>query len=158
MEILMSSNGGVLVVDEAWTFLGSPEGLAALQRLGREGRSLNLLPIFATQRIADVISRDMESYLSRVFCLKMTDPREAEAALKLCGLEPNQSRLSWLRDCGPRRGSDEMLPQPALALHRDIENRHSSIVLGPIPEKIMKAFSTNPEDRADRENDEKVNI
>ena len=152
MEILMSSNGGVLVVDEAWTFLGSPEGLSALQRLGREGRSLNVLPIFATQRIADVISRDMESYLSRVFCMKMTDPREAAAALKLCGLEPTPARLAWLRDCGPRRGNDDMPSQPALALHRDIENRHSSIVIGPIPEYLMKAFSTNPEDRLDREN------
>ena len=151
MEILMSSNGGVLVVDEAWTFLGSAEGLASLQRLGREGRSLNVLPIFATQRIADVISRDMESYLSRVFCLKMTDPREAEAAIKLCGLEPTPNRLAWLRDCGPKRGTSDIPSQPALALHRDLENRHSSIVIGPIPEDILKKFSTNPEDRANRE-------
>ena len=147
MEILMSTNGGLLVVDEAWTFLGSTEGLAALQRLGREGRSLNVLPIFATQRIADAISRDMESYLSRVFCLKMTDQREAIAALTLCGLDPTPARLNWLRDCGPRRADGDIPARPAMALHRDLKGRHSAVLLGPIPESVILALSTNPEDR-----------
>ena len=151
MEILMSTGGGTLVVDEAWTFLSSTEGLSALQRLGREGRSLNVFPIFATQRIADAISRDMESYLSRVFCLKMADQREASAALRLCGLEPTASRLNWLRECGPKRAEGDVAARPAMALHRDLKGRHSAVVLGPIPDEVMKALSTNPEDRRDRD-------
>lgn len=150
LEILMKSKGGVLIVDEAWTFLGYPEGLASLQQLGREGRSLNILPVFATQRIADVVSRDMEGYLSRVFCLKLAEEREAKAALTLCGLEPTTSRIEWLRDCGPRRASDEFDERPAMAIHRDLKNRHSAVYIAPFPEEVKEMISTNPEDRAKR--------
>lgn len=150
MEILMSTGGGVLVVDEAWTFLGHAEGLAAMQQLGREGRSLNVLPIFATQRIADVISRDMETYISRVFCMKLSEAREATAALTLCGLEPTQQRVNWLRECGPRRGEEGLPDRPALALHRDLRNRHSAVMIGPVPERVRLAISTNLDDRRNR--------
>jgi hypothetical protein len=151
LEILSLSRGGVLVVDEAWTFLGYSEGLSALQQLGREGRSLNILPIFATQRVADVVSRDMESYLSRVFCLKLTDERDARVALELCGLEATQARLNWLKSCGPRRGSGDTPPRPAMALHRDLDDRHSAVMIWPVPDHIRQAISTNPEDRKERE-------
>lgn len=152
LEILMLSNGGMLVVDEAWTFLGYSEGLSALQQLGREGRSLNVLPVFATQKVADVMSRDMGSYLSRVFCLKLTDDRDAIAALELCGLEPTPGRINWLKNCGPRRADGETPARPASALHRDLNDRHSAVVIGPVPEFLKRIISTNPEDRAAREN------
>jgi len=149
LEILMLSKGGVLVVDEAWTFLGYSEGLAALTQLGREGRSLNILPIFATQRVADVVSRDMESYLSRVFCLRLSDERDAKVALELCGLDPTPGRVSWLKNCGPRNG--EGGGRPAMALHRDLNDRHSAVMIWPVPEFMRVAISTNPEDRDERE-------
>lgn len=151
LELLMKSRGGTLVVDEAWTFLGYSEGLAALQQLGREGRSMGVLPVFATQRIADVITRDMEGYLSRVFCMKLSEEREAVAALQLCGLEPTPARVQWLRTCGPVRGNEEVPDRPALALHRDLANRHSAVMIGPVPDEVRLAISTNPEDRAERE-------
>jgi len=147
MEILMLSEGGVLIVDEAWTFLGYSEGLSALQQLGREGRSLNILPVFATQRVADILSRDMKSYMSRVFCLKLTDERDARAALELCGLEPTEARVNWLKTCGPRRADGDTPARPAMALHRDLHDRHSAVLITPIPELLEKAISTNPEDR-----------
>jgi hypothetical protein len=147
LEILMLSQGGMLVVDEAWTFLGYPEGLAALQQLGREGRSLNVLPVFATQRVADVVSRDMESYLSRVFCLKLTDERDARTALELCGLEPTEARINWLKQCGPRRADGDTTERPAMALHRDLNDRHSAVLITPVPTFLKQVISTNPEDR-----------
>lgn len=157
LEILMLSRGGMLVVDEAWTFLSYPEGLASLQQLGREGRSLNILPIFATQRVADVVSRDMESYLSRVFCLKLTDDRDARTALELCGLEPTAERINWLKTCGPRRPDGEVPGRPAIALHRDLHDRHSAVLITPVPDALRVAISTNPEDRAAREGEESDN-
>jgi hypothetical protein len=153
LEILMLSHGGVLVVDEAWTFLGYSEGLAALTQLGREGRSLNILPIFATQRVADVVSRDMESYLSRVFCLRLSDERDAKVALELCGLEPSLSRINWLKNCGPRAATTESPARPAMALHRDLRDRHSAVMIWPVPEEMRRAISTNPLDREKREED-----
>jgi hypothetical protein len=151
LEILMRSGGGVLIVDEAWTFLGFPEGLAAMQSLGREGRSLNILPIFATQRIADVVSRDMEGYLSRVFCLKLSDPREAKAALELCKLDPTVERINWLATCGPVAATDETAARPPRALHRDLDDRHAAVILGPTPTWVYDALTTNPQERKARE-------
>ena len=151
LEILMLSKGGVLIVDEAWTFLGYSEGLAALTQLGREGRSLNVLPVFATQRVADVVSRDMESYLSRVFCMRLSDERDAKVALELCGLEPTAARIAWLKNCGPRSAEGENPGRPAMALHRDLKDRHSAVMIWPIPESIRMAISTNPADREVRE-------
>jgi hypothetical protein len=147
LEILMKSGGGVLIVDEAWTFLGFPEGLAAMQSLGREGRSLNILPVFATQRIADIVSRDMEGYLSRVFCLKLSEPREAKAALELCKLEPTQERINWLANCGPQPATEDYPARPPRALHRDLDNRHSAVILGPTPQWVYDALTTNPAER-----------
>lgn len=154
LEILMLSHGGVLIVDEAWTFLGYSEGLAALTQLGREGRSLNILPVFATQRVADVVSRDMESYLSRVFCLRLSDERDAKVALELCGLEPSASRVNWLKNCGPRAATAESPARPAMALHRDLRDRHSAVMIWPVPEEMRRAISTNPLDRQARENED----
>lgn len=149
MEILGNSGGGVMVLDEAWTFLGFSEGLQALQRLGREGRSLNILPVFATQRVADVLSKDMESFLSRVFCMKLTDERDAELALELCGLKPTKSRIAWLRTCGPSRTSDTGYPTPASMLHRDAAGRHCAVAVSPIPGRLYQALTTNPSERAE---------
>lgn len=143
MEILVGSGGGVMIVDEAWTFLSSSEGLAALQQIGREGRSLNLLPIFATQRVDDLLRDgvDMEGYMSRVMVMKLTDEREAAAALKLCGLDPSPERIRWLRNAGPKDG------RPSMGLHRDLSKRHSAIYVGPVPPAAHIAFTTNPQER-----------
>jgi hypothetical protein len=157
MEILMQARdadgyrGGVLVVDEAWTFLGHSAGKDALDRIGREGRSLNLLPIFATQRISDVIDKDLEGFISRVLVMQMKDEREIRASLKLCGLKDTPARMNWVKNCGPKRGDDETPSQLPMALHRDLYDRHSAVVLGPTPERIAQAFSTNADDARRRE-------
>ncbi len=156
LEILMRAGGGVLIVDEAWTFLGFPEGLAAMQSLGREGRSLNILPVFATQRIADIVSRDMEGYLSRVFCLKLSDPREARAALDLCKLDATEARINWLANCGPVPATEDLPARPPRALHRDLDNRHSAVILGPTPRWVYEALTTNPAERKAREERKKA--
>jgi hypothetical protein len=150
MEILMRSKGGILIVDEAHHYLGSPEGLSSLQRMGREGRSLRLLPIFLTQRVSDVLKADMENYLSRVFVMKLTDETQAAAALKLCGLKSTPERVQFLRNAGPRKGSEGMPGRGALGFFRDIHDRHSVVMVGPVPEDVRLAFSTNPDDKAKR--------
>jgi hypothetical protein len=153
LEMLNRAGGGVFILDEAWTFLSSSDSLALLQQLGREGRSLNILPIFATQRVADLMRQDVEieSYLSRVFVMKLQDDVEATAALKLCGLEPTASRVQWLKTSGPRREEGGRPARPALAIHRDVLNRHSALMVGPVPENAKVAFTTNPTERKERD-------
>jgi hypothetical protein len=134
-------------------YLQSSEGLAALQSLGRMGRSQNILPVFATQRVDDLLrdGADMEGYLSRVFALQLADEREARAALKLVGLEATDGRIEWLRRAGPRRRENGDRGRPAMGIHRDLAGRHAAVMFGPIPENIRLAISTNPEDRKIRE-------
>lgn len=153
LEILSANQGGMMVLDEAWTFLSSPDSLAAVQSLGREGRSQNILPIFATQKVADLVKDgvDLESYLSRVFCMQMTDERDARVALRLCGLEDTDARVRWLSDCGPRRPEGTRPGRPAAAVHRDLASRHAAITIGPAPADAHTAFTTNPEDKKSRD-------
>ena len=143
------SIGGVLIVDEAHTFLSSKEGRNILQTLGRTGRSQGILPIMATQRIADL--EDMTSYTGRALIMKMTDPKEAEASLALCDLESQDSRHDFLRKAGPIHDRDR--PEDsrgALALYRDLNDRVSAVLIGPVPEPVRLRFSTNLLDRAAR--------
>lgn len=147
LEILIANKGGVLVLDEAWTFLSQPEALAALNRISREGRSLNIVPVFLTQRIKDVVSQDLEGFMSRVLVLKLNEADEARAAIKICGLEPTQDRLRLLRSAGPKPPKDDQPAVWAQGLFRDLSFRHSWVALGPTPEAAMKAWSTNPDDK-----------
>ncbi|MFD0540687.1 ATP-binding protein [Actinomadura luteofluorescens] len=151
LEILIANRSGVLIVDEAWTFLSQAEGLASLQRISREGRSLNIMPVFLTQRIADVVTKDLESYLSRVLVLKLNEKREAETALRLCGLNPTSERLAQIREFGPLPPEDGKPARWARGIFRDLFGRHAQVVLGPTPPEAAEAYSTNPEDRRKRE-------
>ena len=148
LEQMFESGGGVLILDEAHVFLGSQEGRAIIQRLGREGRSQQILPVLATQRISDVIADgvDMGSYLGRVLVMKMTDEVEAKCALEVCQLQPTDERMSMLRHFGPVRGE-----RGSYAFYRDLQDRCSVVGIGPIPEDIAELFSTNPLDRQARE-------
>lgn len=144
LESMFASGGGVLIVDEAHVLMGSSEGARIITRLGREGRSQRILPILATQLLADIMegSANMVSHLSRVCVLKMRDPREAVAALNLLKLEPTEERLGWLSAAGPIRGE-----RGSLGLFRDLQDRVSGFVVGPIPSDVERLFSTNPLDR-----------
>jgi hypothetical protein len=153
LEILVIAEGGVMIVDEAWSFLSSEEGRAAVQSLGRKGRSWNILPIFATQRIADLLQTgvDMKGFMSRVFVMKLGDEVEAAAALELCGLDATPERINWLKTIGPHRRQDTGQIVPARALHRDLNNRHAALTITPVPAVVHEAFSTNPMEVAKRE-------
>lgn len=153
MEMLARAGGGIFALDEAWTLLGTTEGLGMLQTMGRLGRSQNILPILATQRVKDLLADgvDFLDYISRVFCMRLDDPEEAKAALTLCGLEPTPQRISWLAAAGPRKGDDGRPGRPACAIHRDLNKQHAAVMVGPIPQDYFEAWTTNPEDVARRE-------
>lgn len=153
LEMMFQSGGGVLILDEAHVFLSSQEGRAILTRLGREGRSQRILPILATQRIADLLAEgvDMGSYLGRALVLKMNDPDEAAAALQVVGLEPTEERAAWLREAGPIEGV-----RGALGLLRGLNGRCSAVTIGPVPDDMVRRWSTNYEHREAREREREL--
>lgn len=149
VQMLANAGGGVLLVDEAWAFLNHPAGRAELERLGREGRSLNVLAVFMTQKVADILRHDLAGFLSRVFVMSLSDEVEANAALEIVELEPTARRRAWLRDAGPSR-ADPRTGKPAkwaMSVHRDLSGRRAAVLHGPTPDSAMRAWTTNPEDR-----------
>lgn len=150
LESMFAAGGGVLIVDEAHVLMGSEEGRKILTRLGREGRSQRILPILATQLLHDIMEGDanMVSHLSRIAVLKMRDPKEVVAALKLLRLEPTEDRISWLNNAGPIRGE-----RGSLGFYRDLQDRVSGFIVGPVPHDIEMLLSTNALDRDAREKD-----
>jgi hypothetical protein len=153
LELLAGSGGGLFIMDEAWTLLGSQEGQQVIDELVREGRSRKITPIFATQKPSDLLKEgvDLEGFISRVFAMKLTDPAEARAALRICGLDATDGRISWLRDAGPRPEQGDIPGRAALALHRDLDNRHAAILVGPVPPAAYLAWTTNPDEAAARD-------
>ncbi len=153
LELLNAAGGGVFAMDEAWTLLGSSDGRSIIDELVREGRSHRILPIFATQRPSDLLRPgiDLEGFLSRVFAMQLTDPREASAALRIIGLEATDERISWLRQSGPRPRQEGSPGRAAYAIHRDLENRHAAVLITPTPPAAHEAWTTNPEEVAARD-------
>ena len=154
LEQMYKAGRGVLIIDEAHVFLGSQEGRSILQNLGRQGRSQGILPILATQRLADVVAEgvDMSSYLGRELIMMMTDRRETEAALTLCGLEVTDKRREFLANAGPIHDKDNpALSRGAFALHRDLQGNVSAIHIGPVTEDERMRYSTNYLDREARD-------
>ena len=150
LEQMFNSGGGVLIVDEAHVFLSSQEGRSIMQGLGRTGRSQGILPIMATQMLADLVAEgvDMESYMGRVLIMHMEAPREVEAALRLCGLDDTPARRKFLAEAGPVTvPGDPDASHGALGYYRDLRRRVSAVQIGPVTEPIRMRFSTGYEDR-----------
>lgn len=150
IETLRRAKGGAFFLDEAWTLLESQEGLAMLQELGREGRSRGIAAVFATQRVNDLI-RDgvnMESHLSRVFVMKLNEAAEQRAAMLLCGLKATPDRLEFNRHSNPQPPKGDRPGRAAWCIHRDLQGRHSAVMVGPFPSAAHTAYLTNPDEDA----------
>jgi hypothetical protein len=148
--ILSLSDGGVMATDEAHTVLGHADTVALNDKMMREGRSLNVGLIYASQLPSDVLSKGMETYISRVFAMALEDDAEATAAIKLVGFDVTDERIQMLRDAGPRRAGPDRPGRAAVSLHRDLRGRRSAVLHDPIPADVFRAFSTNVDDRRAR--------
>jgi hypothetical protein len=149
--VLSLSDGGVMATDEAHTVLGHADTIALNDKMMREGRSLNVGLIYASQLPSDVLSKGMETYISRVFAMALEDDAEAAAAIRLVGFDVTDERIRMLRDAGPRRETPDRPGRAAVSLHRDLRGRRSAVLHDPIPEDVFQAFSTNVDDRRARD-------
>lgn len=157
---------GVLMLDEAWVFLGA--GAEEMERLGRLARSLEVFPILFTQRISDLIEANLTNHIARGIILHTKDPKEAEAAFTLFGVEPTTERLRFttaperIGKGGANFGSrkplfeyDERdnrirLIRGAIGLYCDLDDRAVDVEIK-IPPEFLAKSSTNALDRARRE-------
>ncbi|WP_263310058.1 ATP-binding protein [Brachybacterium atlanticum] len=157
---------GVLMLDEAWVFLGA--GAEEMERLGRLARSLEVFPILFTQRISDLIEANLTNHIARGIILHTKDPKEAEAAFRLFGVEPTPERLRFTTaperigkggaNFGSRKPLFEYddkdnrvrLIRGAIGLYCDLDDRAVDVEIK-IPADFLAKSSTNALDRARRE-------
>ncbi len=148
--------GGVLIIDEAWYLFASPEAKSFLERFSRLGRSLDMMIIFATQRVRDLMDSDLHEYLSRALILRLESESEHEAALKILGVEDDidGSYTQIMKNSGTKRITDpdtgEEIIIPPIGWIKDLSRNVGQVSLQIPPHLIADFYSTNPDDSAIR--------
>lgn len=124
-----------LVVDEAWAMLGVPAGARLLQEIERMGRSMNTVPIYATQNAKDFADEEIRNNLGLLFAFRAEDLREIRDVLQLVGLDPDDQGLQE-----QVRGLTS-----GWCFHRDIEGRAGIMRVEVVPHGNLRIFSTTPQ-------------
>ena len=86
----------VFSFDEGWRLLGDPVGRMLLASLQRMGRSELAVPIISTQLVGDTLldgRESLENLIGATFVFGLRSEREAERALALLDLDPDDRRL-----------------------------------------------------------------
>ncbi len=91
----------IVLLDEAWFFLGSAQGRALLNRLVRLARAFNATVLVATQRLADL--GELSELFGVYLVFGQETEAEARAGLAQIGLDP---------DSGPGAAADRIPPRP----------------------------------------------
>lgn len=170
----LAGRDGVVLFDEAWIFTSSSP--RELDQLGRLARSLQVMPIMATQRATDAVSTNLTNYISRFLILAVGDPVEARAAMAAAGWDggddklaritasatigatsdgnpaPNWGSLRALHEVGP--GGKRKLVRGSVCFYKDLDGRVVPVEIS-VPPALAKQFSTNPDDIAHREAENK---
>ena len=140
---LMSSERSRLKVfsfDEGWRLLGDPVGRMLLASLQRMGRSELAVPIISTQLVNDTLldgRASLENLIGATFVFGLRSEREAERALELLGLDPDDRILR-----------DRLLEfDTGRCLMRDHRGRVEAVQVEILVPRLLAAFSTTPTGR-----------
>jgi hypothetical protein len=123
--------------DEGWRLLSDPVGRALLASLQRMGRSELAVPIVSTQLVTDALvgeRESLENLIGATFVFGLRSKAEASRALKLLGLDGEDSRLC--------QSLLEM--QAGRCLFRDHAGRIEAIQVELVVRSLLRAFSTTP--------------
>jgi hypothetical protein len=139
MHLLGSERGRmkVFAFDEGWRLLSDPVGRTLLASLQRMGRSELAVPIISTQLVSDALigeRESLENLIGATFVFGMRSRAEAERALTLLGLDPQDRRMcQTLLELDAGR-----------CLFRDHQGRVEAIQVDVVLPSLLRAFSTTP--------------
>lgn len=171
----LSGRGGVLHIDEAWVYEKSAPD--ELETLGRLARSQGVLVVLYTQTPKGPLSLGLGGFISRGFVghipAEGEDTSQAAAALKLFGSESpsilrrviareregganNWNSLKALWDVDESTG-ERTLVRPAVWYHADLSGNLAPVEVK-IPDSFFKLASTNPDDIAARQMEERMGL
>jgi len=122
----------LLVVDEAWTVVGTPEGQSLVERLVRTGRSRNAGVVLITQDASD-LPKTVRDNLGVRLAFRSGGAEQARASLALVGAEGSQDTQDLIRTLPTGR-----------CLMRDLDDRVELLnVTDALPEQ-HEAFDSSP--------------
>jgi hypothetical protein len=125
----------VVVLDEAWTFLGTQHGRALLDKLVRLGRRFNATVIIASQTIAELGSLD--DLIGMRFIFGANSRAEARRALELIGLDHRDEQLV-------RALSDGRQFRRGRCLFRDLDGNVAEVQFDPVLPHVLEVLDTSP--------------
>jgi hypothetical protein len=127
----------VVSFDEGWRLLGDPVGRMLLASLQRMGRSELAVPIISTQLVSDTLidgREAIENLVGATFVFGLRSEREAERALELLDLDPDDRALR-----------DQLLDfDRGRCLMRDHRGRVEPVQIDVLAPRLLRAFSTTP--------------
>ncbi len=127
----------IFTFDEGWRLLGDPVGRLLLASLQRMGRSELAVPIISTQLVGDALAdgrASLENLIGATFVFGLRSEREAERALELLGLDPDDRALR-----------EALLEFSAgRCLLRDHRGRVEAVQVEVLVPRLLEAFSTTP--------------
>ena len=122
----------VVLLDEIWFLLASPQGRAIIDRLVRLGRAFNASVLLGTQRTADL--GPLADLIGVYLVFGQDSDAEARRALALIGLDGNNSELvRLLREM--RKGR---------CLMRDLDGRVGEVQVDLVYPQLLAALQTTP--------------
>lgn len=123
----------IVLFDESWRLAKVREGRAILEELVRTGRSKNAAIYLISQNAKDLLGEEIRSNLGCRFVFRCRDPKEAEAACMILGIEPNEQNIERIRN----------LPTGS-CLMSDLEKRVNELEIRVVEERLFRAFDTRP--------------
>ena len=139
MQLMASERSRLKVFsfDEGWRLLGDPIGRMLLASLQRMGRSELAVPIISTQLVSDTLldgRASIENLIGATFVFGLRSEREAERALQLLDLDPEDRVLR-----------DRLLEfDRGRCLMRDHLGRVEAVQIDVLAPRLLRAFSTTP--------------
>jgi hypothetical protein len=122
----------VVLLDEAWFLLASPQGRTVINRLVRLGRAFNATVLLATQRLEDL--GGLSDLVGTYLIFGQESDAEASRALALLGLDPDdRGLLARLREFRWGR-----------CLMRDLDGRVAEVQIDPVDPALLHALDTTP--------------
>ncbi|HYF95152.1 MAG TPA: ATP-binding protein [Symbiobacteriaceae bacterium] len=130
----------IVLLDEAWSILGSSQGKALVGHLLRAGRAMNNAVYLVTQNCSDLLDETIKNNLGVKFVFRSQDRDEIAKVLEFLDLEANDENDMTVRTL-----------QSGAALMQDLDGRVGVVQIDPIYAHLLDAFNTRPDRPGARE-------
>lgn len=124
----------IVLLDEAWSILGSSQGKSLVGQLLRTGRAMNNAVYLVTQNCSDLLDETIKNNLGVKFVFRSKDRDEIGRVLEFMNLEPNEENEMTVRSL-----------DNGTALMQDLDGRVGVVRIDPVYQHLLDAFNTNPE-------------